>query len=116
MTDLLDVEPQTEKIKTGVIKVSPLAKALAECLADTYRLVFKTHAYHWNVEGPLFYPLHKLTEAQYEDIEAHLGRAKLAQLYALLDELIDLQGDDPQEETSDMTDTETTTTLIDAAA
>ena len=28
----------------------------------------------------------------------------------------DLQGDDPQEETSDMTDTETTTTLIDAAA
>ncbi|MCB1381040.1 MAG: DNA starvation/stationary phase protection protein [Alphaproteobacteria bacterium] len=70
MTDLLDVEPQTEKIKTGVIKVSPLAKALAECLADTYRLVFKTHAYHWNVEGPLFYPLHKLTEAQYEDMFA----------------------------------------------
>ena len=60
--------------------------------------------------------LQSAIEAQYEDIEAHLGRAKLAQLYALLDELIDLQGDAPQEETSDMTDTETTTTLIDAAA
>ena len=116
MKDAMKVVPAAEPVQTGVQKVKPVAKALAEALADTYRLVFKTHAYHWNVEGPLFYPIHKLTEAQYEDIEAHLGRAKLAQLYALLDELIDLQGDAPQEETSDMTDTETTTTLIDAAA
>ena len=39
-------------------------------LADTYRLVFKTHAYHWNVEGPLFHAVHVLTEGQYEDMFA----------------------------------------------
>ena len=68
MKDAMKVVPAPEPVKTGVQKVKPLAKALAEALADTYRLVFKTHAYHWNVEGPLFYPIHKLTEAQYENL------------------------------------------------
>lgn len=70
MTEALDVVPAAETVKTGVQKVKPVAKALAETLADTYRLVFKTHAYHWNVEGPLFYPIHKLTETQYENMFA----------------------------------------------
>ena len=70
MKDAMKVVPAPEPVKTGVQKVKPLAKALAEALADTYRLVFKTHAYHWNVEGALFYPIHKLTEAQYEDLFA----------------------------------------------
>ncbi|MDI3335566.1 DNA starvation/stationary phase protection protein [Defluviimonas aestuarii] len=70
MTDALNVVPAPETVKTGVQKVKPVAKSLAEALADTYRLVFKTHAYHWNVEGPLFYPIHKLTEAQYENMFA----------------------------------------------
>lgn len=70
MKDAMKVVPAPESVKTGVQKVKPLAKALAEALADTYRLVFKTHAYHWNVEGALFYPIHKLTEAQYEDLFA----------------------------------------------
>jgi starvation-inducible DNA-binding protein len=70
MTDAMDVVPAAEAVKTGVRDVKPLAKALAEALADTYRLVFKTHAYHWNVEGPMFFSIHHLTEAQYEDLFA----------------------------------------------
>ena len=45
-----------------------IADALANVLADTYRLIFKTHAYHWNVEGPTFYSVHKLTEEHYADM------------------------------------------------
>lgn len=70
MKDAMKVVPSAETVKTGVQRIKPLAKALTEALADTYRLVFKTHACHWNVEGALFYPIHKLTEAQYEDLFA----------------------------------------------
>ncbi|MGR3512019.1 MAG: Dps family protein [Paracoccaceae bacterium] len=45
-----------------------IADGLGDILADTYRLIFKTHAYHWNVEGPLFYSVHNLTEEQYEEM------------------------------------------------
>ncbi|MFM9849722.1 MAG: Dps family protein [Hyphomicrobiaceae bacterium] len=34
-------------------------------LDDVYSLMIRTHAYHWNVEGPLFEPVHRLTEVQY---------------------------------------------------
>jgi membrane protein len=68
MSSEIDVKPTAEKIDTGVRHAEAVAKALADVLAGTYRLVFKTHAYHWNVEGPLFYPIHKLTEEQYEDM------------------------------------------------
>lgn len=37
--------------------------------------------------------LSQAIEADYLDLEAHLGKAKLAQLYRLLDELIALQAD-----------------------
>ena len=70
MKDAMQVVPAPENVKTGVQRVKPVAKALAEALADTYRLVFKTHAYHWNVEGALFYPIHTLTETQYENMFA----------------------------------------------
>lgn len=45
-----------------------LADKLGECLADTYMLYVKTQSFHWNVVGPMFYGLHKLTEAQYQDL------------------------------------------------
>lgn len=67
------------------------SEALTGILAANYRLLIKTHVYHWNVVGPLFKPLHELTEAQYgalfeaadiiaERIRAlgHLAPAKLA--------------------------------------
>ncbi len=38
---------------------------LAGVLDDVYSLMVRTHVYHWNVEGPLFEPVHTMTEAQY---------------------------------------------------
>lgn len=45
-----------------------IAKQLGDVLADAFRLGFNLQGLHWNVEGPLFYSLHKLTEEQYETI------------------------------------------------
>ncbi len=45
-----------------------VAAALAEALADTYTLYLKTHAFHWNVEGPYFYQLHSMFEGQYKEL------------------------------------------------
>ncbi|WP_112323567.1 Dps family protein [Oceanibium sediminis] len=70
MTDPLKVVATQETVDTGVRNRKPVAKALGDVLADTYRLTFKTHAYHWNVAGPLFYAVHNLTEEQYEDMFA----------------------------------------------
>ncbi|WP_137134513.1 DNA starvation/stationary phase protection protein [Rhizobium sp. FKY42] len=41
------------------------ATSLSDILAATYRLTIKSHVYHWNVVGPLFKPLHDLTEEHY---------------------------------------------------
>lgn len=68
MNDALNVIPSEDKVSTGVRDTETLAEGLANILSDTYRLVFKTHAYHWNVEGPHFYSIHKLTEEQYENM------------------------------------------------
>lgn len=72
MSDGLDVVPQEDDPKIGIEAAdrAGIAEGLGEVLADTYKLLFKTHAYHWNVEGPLFYSLHNLTEEQYEDLFA----------------------------------------------
>ncbi|GGY51885.1 Dps family protein [Parvularcula lutaonensis] len=45
-----------------------LCEMLGQALASTYVLYHKTHAYHWNVTGPLFYSVHNLTEEQYQDM------------------------------------------------
>ena len=68
MANILEAVPSAESVNTGVRDVKPVAKGLTEALADTYRLVFKTHAYHWNVEGPLFFSVHMLTDTQYADM------------------------------------------------
>jgi len=70
MADALNVIPRSEDVETGVSNRDGIAQALSDVLADTYRLIFKTHAYHWNVTGPLFYSVHKLTEEQYEEMFA----------------------------------------------
>lgn len=46
-----------------------IAERLGDALADAFRLSFNLQGLHWNVEGPIFYSLHKLTETQYEEIE-----------------------------------------------
>lgn len=70
MTDSLSTTPSPDDVSTGVKDTAAIARGLSDVLADTYRLVFKTHAYHWNVEGPAFFSMHKLTEEQYEDMFA----------------------------------------------
>jgi starvation-inducible DNA-binding protein len=45
-----------------------IAEGLKGVLADTYTLYFKTHAFHWNVEGPHFFGLHNLFEQQYREL------------------------------------------------
>ena len=44
------------------------AAELENIVADTYNLLINTQTLHWNVQGPLFYSVHKLTEGQYEDM------------------------------------------------
>ena len=68
MADALQVIPTADEIKTGVQDAPKVAEGLADVLADTYRLIFKTHAYHWNVTGPTFYSVHKLTDDQYANM------------------------------------------------
>ncbi|WP_101759499.1 Dps family protein [Oceanicoccus sp. KOV_DT_Chl] len=45
-----------------------LAERLSSALANTYLLYLKTQNCHWNVVGPLFFSIHKLTEQQYQDM------------------------------------------------
>lgn len=70
MSNVLQSKPAAVAVKTGVADPKAVATALADVLADTYSLTIKTHAVHWNVEGPMFYAVHKLTETQYEELFA----------------------------------------------
>jgi starvation-inducible DNA-binding protein len=45
-----------------------VALALKDYLADATLVYFKTHTFHWNVEGPHFYSLHLMFEKFYETI------------------------------------------------
>ena len=70
MSSALDTKPADSDVELGIDSEASIAASLSAILADTYRLMFKTHAYHWNVEGPLFFSVHKLTEEQYEEMFA----------------------------------------------
>ena len=45
-----------------------VADVLMKAVADSYTLYAKTLGVHWNVQGGNFYGLHKLTEAQYQEL------------------------------------------------
>jgi starvation-inducible DNA-binding protein len=49
---------------------SGLGTALNVFIADTYILLAKTQACHWNASGAQFYAMHKLTELQYAELFA----------------------------------------------
>ncbi len=55
------------KARRGNTKVD---EALNGYLADTYLLMVKTQACHWNATGSNFFGIHKLTEAQYTELFA----------------------------------------------
>lgn len=66
----LNVRAETLPLETDVPADARerLAKQLGDVLASTFVLYHKTQGFHWNVAGPLFYSVHKLTEEQYEDL------------------------------------------------
>lgn len=61
----LDIKPQIETTHTGIEANRRIGDALTGVLADSYVLMVKTQSCHWNVVGPLFQPIHDMTEAQY---------------------------------------------------
>lgn len=58
------------KTETGlsISTKKDLAQKLGVVLADSYQLFIKTQGVHWNVSGPLFYSVHKLTEMHYQNL------------------------------------------------
>lgn len=67
---VLEVRPEVEAVNTGIDAKHrrEIAEHLSQILTDTYLLVVKSHIYHWNVVGPLFNPLHELTEDHYQNL------------------------------------------------
>jgi len=45
-----------------------IADGLEHVLGDTYTLYLKTHAFHWNVQGPMFNTLHLMFMEQYTEL------------------------------------------------
>lgn len=45
-----------------------IAEGLSHFLADAYTLYLKTHAFHWNVTGPMFNSLHQMFDVQYNEL------------------------------------------------
>ena len=68
----LQVKPKDFEPHTGIEKpqMDAISQVLREVLADSFTLYLKTLGVHWNVVGPSFFGLHKLTEEQYLDMGA----------------------------------------------
>ena len=66
-SSVLKSKSHDEDVNIGLEKSyrAEAAQNLSDILAATYRLTIKSHVYHWNVVGPLFKPLHELTEEHY---------------------------------------------------
>lgn len=69
---VLKPETRREKFDTGLADKyrKDISADLSAILASTYKLTIKSHLYHWNVVGPLFKPLHELTEEHYNTLFA----------------------------------------------
>jgi starvation-inducible DNA-binding protein len=69
-SSLQSVTTESE-VDTGITtaKRKKVAEMLSEALADSFTLYLKTSGVHWNVVGSTFYSMHKLTEAQYLDLD-----------------------------------------------
>lgn len=70
MSTALETRAKTLPQETAISRENrrEIADLLGKALASTYVLYHKTHGYHWNVAGPLFYSVHKLTDDQYQDL------------------------------------------------
>ena len=71
-SNVLNVTPTVEHVGTGLKDGD--RKILAEMLSDvtvqTYRTLLRSQVVHWNVVGPLFQPIHVLTEQHYTELFA----------------------------------------------
>lgn len=61
-------------VKSQATDTSTVVETLKKTLADEYILQLKTQNFHWNVEGPLFFSLHKLFEEQYIALQEFVDR------------------------------------------
>jgi starvation-inducible DNA-binding protein len=68
--EALDIKKPDFTTRNGISEDDrrKIADALGIVLADTYMLFIKTQGVHWNVTGPTFMGVHKLTEEQYENM------------------------------------------------
>lgn len=71
--------PESLKFKTQAViidngirreEIGHIVQALSSILASTYTLYIKTQNFHWNVVGPHFYSLHKLSESHYTELSS----------------------------------------------
>jgi starvation-inducible DNA-binding protein len=68
----LQIKPRAEFRATG-LKDSDrtvVAESLSEITVQTYRTLLRSQVVHWNVVGPLFQPIHALTEQHYTELFA----------------------------------------------
>jgi len=68
---VLETRPQTETQPSAVLDTETrqdLRELVLSALADSYVLMIKTQAVHWNITGPMFKSVHDLTEEQYDDL------------------------------------------------
>jgi len=67
---VLKPKAKDEQFDIGLTKTyrDTMSGDLSSILAGTYQLLIKSHVYHWNVVGPLFKPLHELTEEHYNTL------------------------------------------------
>ncbi|WP_295899699.1 Dps family protein [uncultured Bdellovibrio sp.] len=61
-------------VKSEEADTSAVVETLKKTLGDVYILQLKTQNCHWNVEGPLFFSLHKLFEEQYKELAEFVDR------------------------------------------
>lgn len=60
--------PKPADHDTGVDKSKWIANGLTGVLSDSVVLMLKTQGYHWNITGPMFLPIHEITEKLYTDL------------------------------------------------
>jgi starvation-inducible DNA-binding protein len=59
-------------MEQGNIMSEELIQKAKECLADTFVMYMKAHAYHWNVVGPNFPQYHDFLGKLYEELHGSI--------------------------------------------
>lgn len=69
---VLKATPRVVDLSNGVKDADRkvVAEMLSEITVQTYRTLLRSQVVHWNVVGPLFQPIHELTERHYSELFA----------------------------------------------